>query len=181
MSHSPGSYSTHRPSHFQLEEEPLQERDPLGGPCATEGALQAAALVGRWVMFQQGPSLHVPGAGDTFLMKPRLLHTLPSCHPRVLGCFSCPGRGEPSSHRASLKTPPKETMGQHRKLSLMEGGTLELFQPAGSTSITRWECCTPGEPLAELGAWGGSGATAENSPAVYFSFRSPVLLPGINA
>lgn len=28
----------------------------------------------------------------------------------------------------------------------MEGETLELFHPAGSTSITRWECCTPGEP-----------------------------------
>lgn len=63
----------------------------------------------------------------------------------------------------------------------MEGETLELFHPASSTSITRWECCTPGEPFAELGAQGGSGITAQNNPAVYFSFRSSVPLPGINA
>lgn len=63
----------------------------------------------------------------------------------------------------------------------MEGETLELFHPAGSTSITRWECCTPAEPIAKLGAQGGSGTTAENSPVVYFSFRSLVPLPGINA
>lgn len=56
ISHSPGSYSTHRPTHFQVEEvPPLQERDPLAGPCATEGPLQPAAPVGRWVVFQEGP------------------------------------------------------------------------------------------------------------------------------
>lgn len=62
----------------------------------------------------------------------------------------------------------------------MEGETLELFHPASSPSITRWECCTPGEPFAKLGARGGSGIAVENSPAVSFSFRSPVPLPGIN-
>lgn len=162
---------------------PLQERDPLAGPHATEGPLQRAALVGRWVIFQEGP---IPArsssrAGDTCLMKPRMLHTHPAAIAWVLRCFTCPGRAEPPSHRASLKTTSKETWGERRKLSLMEGETLELFHAAGSTSITRWECCTPGEPFAELSAQGGSGATAENSPAVYFSFRSPVPLPGINA
>lgn len=63
----------------------------------------------------------------------------------------------------------------------MEGEALELFHPASFTSITRWECCTPGDPFAELSAQRSSGTTAENSPAVYFSFRSPVPLPGINA
>lgn len=58
------------------------------------------------------------------------------------------GRAEPSNHRAALKT----TFREKRKLSLMEGEALELFHPGSSTSITRWECCTPGEPWAEAPA-----------------------------
>lgn len=181
ISHSPGSYSTHRPTHFQVEEVPPPGKRPFGWTICYRGT--TAALVGRWVIFQEGP---IPArsssrAGDTCLMKPRMLHTHPAAIAWVLRCFTCPGRAEPPSHRASLKTTSKETWGERRKLSLMEGETLELFHAAGSTSITRWECCTPGEPFAELSAQGGSGATAENSPAVYFSFRSPVPLPGINA
>lgn len=97
----------------------------------------------------------------------------------VLRCFTSLGRAKPSSHRGSSEKPLSKRTQETQPDG--KGETLELFHPAGSTSITRWECCTPGEPLAELSAQGGSGATAENSPAVYFSFSSPVPLPGINA
>lgn len=127
------------------------------------------------MVFQKGPSLHAQLLCCTHL--PGEAKAVTHTHPAATTERTCLGRAEPPNHRAALKT----TFREHRKLSLMEGEALELFHPGSSTSITRWECCTPGEPLAELSARGGSGATAGNSPAVHFSFSSPVLLPGINA
>lgn len=149
---------------------------------------------GRWVTLQEGPILHKT-LPPRCLMKARWLRACPTHPARHAGM----GTGLPSGeerapgHHALLRTSFQEPGGEEEKTHPGDGrGRPRAPSPAGhhhaglraaagSTSITRWECCTPGEPRAELGIQGGSGTTAKKSPAVYFLLRFPVPVPGINA
>lgn len=148
----------------------IQDRGSTAG-CSTGGKVGDISGRSHPCMYQLPCCRHLPDKAKA------VTHT-PSCQHLGTGMLHLPGESRALQPRGSSEN---HLQREHGTLSLMEGESLELSHPAGSTSITRWECCTPGEPSAEPGAQGGSGAAAGNSPAVYSSFSSPVPLPGINA
>lgn len=207
MSRGAGSPSTCRAAWLEVREMscpvPSLARSPFGCSTHRRGATRAWRALRRSQHRWAGRKVGDTSGRTHPAQKPA--PTLPD-EGKVVTCLSYApstaclmGTGLPSGeerapgHHALLRTSFTEPGGEEEKTHPGDGrGRPRAPSPAGhhhaglraaasSTSITRWECCTPGEPCAELGIQGGSGTTAKKSPAVYFLLRFPVPVPGINA
>lgn len=143
------------------------------------GAIRARSTGRKVVTFQEDfiPTHISSCAEGTCLMKPRSsdthpVATLPSVrqpspeHRLSTETLHLPEGCQPQGIFEKLFQRAEEREGNSARREMKEE-TLELFHRASSTSITRWECCTPGEPFAQLRHHCGE------QPRVYSSFSSP--------